>query len=743
MHHATKIKLLTSAAVLAFTAPNFAMAQDGADEDGRDTIVVTAQKREQTLQEVPQSISVVGGDSLERLNATSFQDYLALVPGLQLVQDTPGVGRLILRGVNTSGVASTVAVYVDETPFGSSTGLVNAGILAGDFDTFDVSRVEVLRGPQGTIYGANALGGVLKFVTNEPDTDEFSGRVRAGIEAVDGGEVGYSGAGVLNVPLGDKLAIRGSGFYRQSGGYLDSTGADGSDVAEDINGAESYGGRISALLNATDNFSIRLTVVGQNLDTEEGSNINIDAVTLDPIGPDLTRSRYADATNKVEYRLYNGTAEWDLGAVTLTSATSYNTFDQTIHDDFMTFSLAGLVSSILLPPPPVTPLELVLDQETDQTKFTQEIRLASNGNDQLEWLVGGYFTKETGIISQLVNGVAPGMTMPLVPVLADVAIESDYKEYAGFANATLHITDRFDVTAGGRYSHNKQSAFQATDGLPGLFVGPPEVFPAIDSSEGVFTWSVAPRYEINDLTAFYARVAKGFRPGGPNVLSPTAPAGTPLTFNSDTVLSYEFGVKSETENNVFGIDASFYIIDWKDVQLFAVVNGFGVNTNGGGAKVIGGEVTASLRPIEGLSLLFNGAYADAELTTDTDPIVVGALSGETLPFTPKYTASVSGDYEFPLGNATIGYVGATGRYQSSQTTGFSPAGRNEFPSYGVLDLRAGVEFERFAIEVFARNLTNSTGLTSGGTPSTNLPGGILSAGVIRPRTVGVTLTAAF
>lgn len=732
----TRLRLLTGAALLALATPVYAQ-----DDDDGDVIIVTAQKRVQTLQEVPLSVSVVGGDELERLNATEFQDYLALIPGLQLNQNTPGEGRLILRGVNTGGVASTVAVYVDETPFGSSTGLVNAGILAGDFDTFDVARIEVLRGPQGTLYGANSLGGTLKFVTAEPNPEGFEGRVRAGVETLEGGDVGYSGAGVLNMPLGDRAAIRSSGFYRKSGGFIDSTGANGSDVAEDINPSESYGGRVSLLYNATENFSVRLSAILQDIKTDESNLIDIDATTLDPIGGGLTNSRFADSTNKAAYRIYNGTIEWDLGEVSLTSSTSYGTFDQTIHDDFMTFSLAGLVAGILMVPP----LELVLDQQTDQRKFTQEVRLSSADNDRFEWMIGGYFTRETGLIDQLVTAVDPGTVNPSagVPVLADVMLDSEYKEYAGFANATLHLGERFDLTAGGRFSHNDQEAFQATDGLPGLFVGPPEVFPTISSDEGVFTWSVAPRFEINDYAALYARVAKGFRPGGPNVLPPTAPPGTPFTFQSDTILSYEAGVKAQTADNAFAIDISAFYQDWNDVQLFTVVNGFGVNTNTGGARSIGGEATATLRPAEGLSLLATAAITDSELTTDTDPLLVGGLDGETLPFTPKYSFSVSGDYEQPLSDDVIGYAGGTFRFQSSQFSNFSPAGRSEFPSYGVLDLRSGLMFDRFALEVFARNVTNSRGLTSGGTPSTDLPMGVLNAGVLRPRTIGAVVTADF
>ena len=217
-----------------------------ADDQIIDEVVVTAQKRTQALIDVPVSITAVDGDVLERQQASNFQDYLKLVPGLQLNQNTPGNGRLVMRGVNTGGVASTVAVYVDETPFGSSSGLVNAAAIAGDFDTFDLQRIEVLRGPQGTLYGASSLGGVLRFVTNQPQMESFESKVRVGAESVEDGEIGYSGDGIVNIPLSETFAIRGVGYYREQAGFVDSIGTAGSDIQDDINGSESYGGRLSA-----------------------------------------------------------------------------------------------------------------------------------------------------------------------------------------------------------------------------------------------------------------------------------------------------------------------------------------------------------------------------------------------------------------------------------------------------------------------------------------------------------------
>src|ERR1044072_7147442 len=217
-----------------------------AENQNIEEVIVTAQKRAEAMIDVPQSVSVVDGGALERQQATNFQDYLKLVPGLQLTQTTPGQGRLVMRGINTGGVASTVAVYVDETPFGSSSGLVNGAVLAADFDTFDMQRIEVLRGPHGTLYGASSLRAVLTIVPNAPQTDKTEARVRVSAESVQDGEMGYSGTGMVNVPLSDTFAVRATGYYRDQGGFIDSIGTAGSDRQEEINSSQSYGGRPAA-----------------------------------------------------------------------------------------------------------------------------------------------------------------------------------------------------------------------------------------------------------------------------------------------------------------------------------------------------------------------------------------------------------------------------------------------------------------------------------------------------------------
>jgi outer membrane receptor protein involved in Fe transport len=742
-------------------------------------IIVTAQKREQTLFEVPQSISVVGGETLERQQATSFVDYAALVPGLSLQQNTPGETRVVLRGINTGGASPTVAVYIDETPFGASTGQTNGAGLAGDIDPFDIARIEVLRGPQGTLYGANSLGGVLKFVTATPVLGKFEGRGQAGVEDTKGGGTGYSANGVLNVPLGDTIAIRASGYYRKLAGFIDTTGI----ARRNANEVESYGGRGSLLFEPTDALSARLTAIAQNIRADSRAAFDADPVTLKPLANDpitgealggrLTRTQYFPDRNNVDYRLYNGTASWDFGFANLTSITSYSTLKQREATD-ASFQLAGLGDAIFGDSGTPGPRGITLPSRVTQKKFTQELRLASSDSETFEWLIGGYYTREKGRIFQsylpfaLDTGelIDPSLTLPFGPGGADLtfpdflvaSLSSRYREYAGFGSATLHLSPRFEITAGGRYSHNKQRTVQVLDGsilpITGAPLGPDEQRGR--SSENVFTWSIAPRFEISDRVAVYARAAKGYRPGGPNVVPPGAADDFPRQFESDTLISYEAGLRAETADRTFALDASVYYLDWKNIQVLVTYNTsigpINADGNGDDARSVGAEVTATLRPTAGLSVVGSVAYNDAKLTDDL-PEGNGGFDGDRLPYAPQLTANLSADYEWNLSNGAKAFVGGSVRLIGDQQTDFDAnylavfGNRLEIDGYQVVDLRAGAELGPVNLTLFARNVFNSRGLTNAdgflSRPALTPPATALSASPIRPRTIGITAGFAF
>jgi iron complex outermembrane receptor protein len=220
MNRTLKLALMAGSAVASISFPALAFAAEATDSTHLEEVVVTAEKREQNVKDVPQSVTALSGTKLDVLRATTFEDYITQVPGAILVSSQPGSSRLVLRGINTGGVSSTIATYVDETPYGSVTGLANGAVLAPDLDTFDMQRVEVLRGPQGTLYGASSLGGLLKYVTNPPDPSHYAGKIEVDGTDTDHGGLGGSVKGVFNAPLGDRAAIRIGGYYDEEAGFI-------------------------------------------------------------------------------------------------------------------------------------------------------------------------------------------------------------------------------------------------------------------------------------------------------------------------------------------------------------------------------------------------------------------------------------------------------------------------------------------------------------------------------------------
>lgn len=729
-----------------------------------EEVIVTAQKRQEALRDVPQSITVLTSATFERQQADNLQDYLALIPGLSLEGSTRGVSRITLRGINTGGVASTVGVYVDEVPFGSSSGLANGAVLAGDFDTFDMARLEVLRGPQGTLYGASSLGGVLKFVTNPPQTESFEGKAQVAMEDVAGGDLSYSASSFVNIPLSEQLAVRATGFYRLDGGFIDSIGnnpigslvdpdvnvVQGTLAEDNVNELETYGGRISALFNASDAFSVRLTALLQNIGTSGSDSIETDRATLEPLYGDRVTSLYHHEPTDFRYRIYSATLDWDLGPASLLSSTSYSTFQEDLQRDEAR-GFGGILApfvTLLYGDDVTRPLSAILRQTTGTDKFTQELRLSSPDAETFEWMLGAYYTREKSRIDpQDFFAVEAGTDTIAtdVPKLVEVSLRSEFEEYAGFANVTWHITPRFDITAGGRASHNRQWADQFIDATA-ILGGEPDAPPRASSEEDVTTWSFAPRFELSDDASIYARVATGYRPGGPNVLPNDAPPGTPRTYDSDSLTSYEVGLKSSWLENVLSLDLAVYFLDWEDVQLFATINDTGVNANGGTAESKGVELSAAAVPLQGLTVRVTGAYTDSYLTEDTDPLV-GGLDGDQLPFVPKLSLNLDLDYEWPVFTSASAYVGASVRSVRDQVADFairnSDGSQREIPSYEVIDLRAGLLAGRWSLELYVKNLDDEIGRTSlFGDPGT-FPNDALASGMIRPRTIGLSASFGF
>jgi iron complex outermembrane recepter protein len=744
------------ALALAASVSMLPLAAQAQDTPTDEEIVVTATKREELLREVPQSVTAVTGDTLERLQADSFEDYVGRVPGMVATGDQPGNTRLVLRGINNEGIGASVGTYVDETPFGSSSGLVNAAALALDLDPFDIERVEVLRGPQGTLYGATALAGLIRFVTRDPSSEAFEFRVRATGESTEEGEASWTGRVAANIPMGDQAGLRISGFQRSTGGYVDGvrdnnesgTVDAGDTVFEDYNPIESSGARATFLVEPTDDVSIRLSAMVQDIVSDNFNTVQYDApggeVGSPTHGDLISLGADFDNISDTAYHIYNGTVNWDFGWANLTSSTSYSELDQ--------YRLLGdnLVSGIRQ------------DNNVLQDKTTQEVRLTSPSSDRLEWQVGAFYTTESGLVNQVQDFQFLLESLGFTPVLAFILgiteaevleqahiqadLVSEYQETALFGNVTYHFSPQFDVNVGLRQARNEQEFDQIithTSVSPFLV---PIGNASQDSTEDVTTFSISPRWRPNDNTMIYARIANGYRAGGPNV-GVIGSLAIPPAYDSDTTINYELGIKTDLTDTL-RLDATVFRIDWSDIQLLVaevvgsqLVSG---NANGGEAISQGLEWAATWRPMDGLNVVWTGAYTDAHLSSD--PPAASALvmaDGDRIPFTPEWSSSVDVDYEWTAFGTTNAYVGGGVRYVSDQMSNFAtifdpPPAQIELPSHTVVDLRAGLDFERFDIEVFARNVTDDRGPTRmGPTPDSG------DAAVLRPRTIGVTLTAEF
>jgi iron complex outermembrane recepter protein len=750
------------AAVPAAQADQAAETQAQPSATALQEIVVTAQKRSEKLHDVPMGVTAVSNDQMDKLRLTDFQDLQAMVPALSVEQIQPGLSRLTLRGENVGGVGSTVTTYVDDTPVGSSNALANGSVITGDFDTWDLQRVEVLRGPQGTLYGAGSEGGLLKYVTIAPDPTHSAAAFQIGAEDISHGDWGPLAKAMINEPIGTSAALRISGFYTDLPGYIDDP-----QLGEDhVNRGFREGGRASFLVNATDNFSIRLTAFGQNLRTDGTPSVDVIGAAGTPLTPpanqlqpavgDYAQDRYINEPSTFRSRVFSATLDWNLGGATLTSVSSWGSSYQNLFEDAtstplqpgVTFGdLATLVATGAFPPP--LSVGLAETSVISMGKFTQEVRLASTGTHVLDWQVGGFFTHEGSTIRQtLPSFFVPGDALTPLPSFENADLGAVYREGAAFGQVTWHFNPQFDVTLGGRWSENRQ---QENESVGGLLVNPTQ-FTGGASTGTDFTYSVAPRWHISDNTLAYARVATGYRPGGPNALPPGVPAGVQAEYQADTTTNYELGTRTSFLDNRLSIDVAAFLINWQKIQLFEFVENFGINANGGSAQSKGLEWTLGLSPVTGLNFLLTGAYIDAYLTADAP--AAGGSNGDPLPYAPKWSTSLDGSYTWHAAGNWDGFAGATWSYVGSRISDFAasttvvggavvfvPNPRETLPSYNTVNLRAGLEDARWSFELYVKNVGDERGITSYSNSGTPNFGG--SIALIQPRTIGATATVRF
>jgi outer membrane receptor protein involved in Fe transport len=727
---------LWSGAAFAQAAPT-----DTGTTGNVETVVVTAEKRAVNIQSVPASVSAIQGDELTKLGLKDLQDYANYVPGLE-IHDTgsPGQGSVTLRGISSGlgGQGSLIGYYIDDTPMGSSGNYADASEFSLDLLPYDLQRLEVLRGPQGTLYGAGSMGGLIKYVLNQADPSGFTAQAGAEVSSIDhSGEPSYAFRGAVNVPVSDTVAFRVSGFDQVDQGYTNDVRLGLTDVNEN----RQYGGRAAITWLASPDITVHLNAIWYRQNSDDNNNVRLDDLVKytdgkgtvwysgTPVLGAYSQTDYFRQPFSKDIDYYSGSVDWNLHWATLTSATSYSqttTRQPTDRGDSYSLAPGALLG--------------YLNYDFGLDKFTQELRLASPTGDTIEWLVGGYYTHENSSFNQNLYELPVGGPYDTSgPGFENVSLPLSYKEYAAFGDLTVHITDKFDVTGGVRYSHNDQS-FDESVYYPSI---PLNLGNKADFGQSDVTWQGNARYHFSDDTMGYVRVASGYRPGGPNV---SVVGANPPPAMSDTLISTEVGLKSTFLDGKALIDVSAFNIEWAKFQTNVTVAGQSYLGNAGHAYSRGFEAEGSYSPFDGFRIGYEAAYTKAEITS-AGPSAF--LTGYQLPGVPLFSGGVNAQYIWQVFGDWQGDVGASLHYTGAEindaptTTSLN----TRDPAYSRVDLRAGIENDRFDINLYVHNLFDHTAYLEQGAvanailaPTTPL---YMSAFVLQPRTIGLSIDTKF
>jgi iron complex outermembrane recepter protein len=690
--------VVNAACVLCLTAPVVAAEQNSpqaSPESGvLDEVIVTASKRAEPLREVADSVTAFTGEDLDSLGAQSLEDYIGRAPGVQFQASTPGVSNVTIRGVGTATVfpdqgQATTGIYLNDIP------LTDPGFAVSvpDVDVFDMQRVEVLRGPQGTLFGTATLGGAVDYIINPVSLDKFDVHVQTGVsKTVNASDAGYTAKIAVNVPLiDDVFGVRVTAIKRYDPGFLDNIGTG----REDSNYRKVEDYRLNALWKINDKTDLSFF-------TFYDRSLNGDGFYAFPQLGELVRDTFIPEYASFITRINSLKLNTNLEFATLTVQGADSRKSQDSDSDFSAFYGNVPTSS---PAFARTHSDMV------------EARLISPSNQTIEWLFGTYY----GYFNE--SYPTPTYQNDVDIFYFDVGYKSN--ELSEFGEATYHFSDQWRATAGGRYYDIRL----ATDTLQG-------VPPALASDQGDqrgtgFSPKVSLTYEPDKDLMIYALVSKGFRMGGVNLVAPLAGFPTPATYKSDSLINYEVGIRPAWFEHTLTLDTTVFFIDWSDIQLrLNRPDGFAYVTNAGAAHNKGIENTLAWRPNQNWALQASLTYLEAALA---QTLALGGgttlLDGATLPGASKWTASETASYTWST-NSTP-FLSASHRFVSQATSDFTdtlPIG-----DYNIFDIRGGAHLGRnVTATLYVDNVADKRGVTAATTFGT-----YLNDFYIRPRTVGL------
>ncbi len=766
------LALLLTAGPWAASAQDTPPTQEDTAEAAEETpagtaseeITVTARKREESIQNVPFSVAAPTEEVLRDRGVEDLEGVAANVPGFTVQNLGPGQSQVAMRGVSAGqvvrdqpGVKEQVGIYLDESP-------ISLSLFTPDLDLFDLSRVEVLRGPQGTLFGAGSLSGTVRYISHQPElgVTESSGEISA--NAIEDGDLGGSAKVVTNLPLGDKAAMRVAAYYTSYGGFIDAV-QPGLGVNEDVNSGDRIGVRWSFLIQPNEQLTITPRILYQEVNMDgwnraDAYNILGNPFTTTRPAVDLgEREQFTQFEEPFtdEFLLADVKVEYDFGGVQLTSITSYTDRDVLVVRDATALTASITGGSIGLPENVYT-IDAPLDDATTAKVLTEEVRLAG-GNDRLSWLAGAFYSSTDRDYGQslLVSGfesLTGIMTTGRFGAGRDVLffsdLEYDLDQFALFGEATWSVNDRFDLTGGLRYYDFDEDRVQTFDGI---FADPGTSHGSV-SADG-FAPRLIASYEVSATTRLNAQISKGFRLGGIN-----DPLNRPLctpqdletfggrdNWEDETLWNYEVGTKSSVWGGRGNVNVAAFYMDIDDLQATVTAGSCSsrVVFNVPKARSTGVELEVSAAPNPNFDFAVSASYADSELRstlTSTDAagnvtVVSGIEKGNRLPTVPKFQAVAAATYQRPVFSTWLAYLTATYQYIGSrftqigdQAAGFGTVNLTSFapnniggpytqstftfdpelPAYDLVNLRLGFLNDPWDVALFINNVTDERAL---------------------------------
>lgn len=756
---------LAIAFAMALTA-NTAIAQDDQYDEfmGLEEVIVTATKRAESLQEVGMAITAINTLELERLGATSLIDFAVRVPNLAMAYEADGrfdSSSPSIRGVFGVG---TTGFYVDDTQ-------VNSSFLPR---VMDLERIEVLRGPQGSLYGARSMGGTIRMITNKPRLNESDGQVHATLSTVDDGDQNWNFDGIFNFPvIEDKFAIRVTAYYGSNSGVFDRTYIpnwtdSGGNLRvspgpafqknENVDDEQYWGGNLAATWIFTDNLSLDMKLMGQKVEAD-----GLPFADNDPESVITPRFFDSEEPGTDEWYIASATFNWEIEAGNFVSTTAWydrETSEWEEEASFLHFLFDNVIGI------PIDPLVAVLNTTEKYQNFSHETRFTSDFDGAWNFTAGVFYQDaefdhhypravQTGLaaaIDEFTDFPGLGQNCEFGFCLTDddlifvTTTLTQTDEIALFGELSWQLNDTWSITAGGRWYDTDITAVNTADGFAN---SGPSSYDEKQSESG-FNPKLLVQAQLNDDLNLYGSAAQGFRVGGVNGNLPSGLCGDELdalgidpsnatTFDSDSLWSYELGFKSTLADNRVTLNGAVFFIDWSDVQQFnRLACGFQFTANAGSAESTGFELELASAPIAGLTISAAVGYTDAKITDDGG--VAGVEKGDKVQGVPDWTGTISAQYMWPAFGDWEGLVRADGNYYgksfsaNNESVGANARLRD---SWSALNLRAGIVNAKWDVILFIDNVTDErASLADSRSIAAETPGRQRLV-VTRPRTFGI------